>query len=343
MASDNEITSIPHSLSIVIPLFNEEENVAPLCKAVHDVFESYPHAWELLLVDDGSHDQTDANLKKAREEYGTHLRIVTLQRNYGQTAAMQAGIDMARGDVIATLDGDLQNDPSDIPRLVKKLLDEDLDLVTGWRKDRKDGLWLRKIPSRIANRLIGRITQVQVHDYGCSLKIYRTSVIRHVRLYGEMHRFIPAWIAANTSPSRIKEEVVKHHPRQFGTSKYNIFRTFRVILDLLSVYFFMRFMNRPGHFFGKIGLYMGTAGILLLMWLGFVKVVLGEDIGTRPLLFLAILLTVMSVQFLTTGILSEMMTRTYYASGEHKSYAIRNQEQLTAEGENGWQNQITDA
>ena len=314
-----------HRLSIVVPMYNEEDNVAPLAAQIHHALAHYRHPWELVLVNDGSHDHTEERMRAAAQQYGAHVRVINLQRNFGQTAAMQAGIDAARGDVITTLDGDLQNDPIDIPRMVNRLLDEDLDLVAGWRKSRKDNLWLRKIPSRIANRLIGRITQVELHDYGCSLKVFRASVIKSVRLYGEMHRFIPAWLAANTAPRRIKEEVVQHHPRQHGKSKYGIGRTFRVILDLLSVYFFMRFRSRPGHFFGKIGLIFGAFGAVILLYLAGVKLILGEDIGTRPLLLVGVLLLVMSVQFLTTGVLSEMLTRTYFESSSTRSYVIRNE------------------
>ena len=310
------------SLSVVVPLFKEQDNVLPLVESVHAALAGYAGPWELLLVDDGSPDKTVERLEEARKIHGEHVRVVELQRNFGQTAAMQAGIDSARGDVIATMDGDLQNDPQDIPRLVKRLLEEDLDLVAGWRKDRQDTL-MRRIPSRIANRLIGSITQVELHDYGCSLKVFRTSIIKSVRLYGEMHRFIPAWMAANTSPSRIKEEVVRHHSRQYGQSKYGIGRTFRVILDLLAVYFFMRFRSRPGHFFGRIGLIFGGLGLAGLGYLAILKIIFGQDIGTRPLLLVSVLLVLMSVQFLTTGVLSEMMTRTYFESSQTRSYVIR--------------------
>lgn len=303
-------------------MYNEENSVVPLVTQTHEALAHYRHPWELVLINDGSADGTERQMRLAAQQWGQHVRIVNLQRNFGQTAAMQAGIDAARGDVIATLDGDLQNDPVDIPRMVKRLLEEDLDLVAGWRKDRRDNL-MRKIPSRIANRLIGHITQVELHDYGCSLKVFRTNIIKNVRLYGEMHRFIPAWMAANTSPSRIKEEVVRHHPRQYGQSKYGIGRTFRVVLDLLAVYFFMRFRSRPGHFFGRIGLIFGGLGAAGLAYLAFVKLVLGAAIGTRPLLLVSVLLVLMSVQFLTTGVLSEMMTRTYFESSQTRSYVIR--------------------
>jgi glycosyltransferase involved in cell wall biosynthesis len=326
----------PHHLSLVVPVYNEEENIRPLVERVHEALKEYPHPWELILVNDGSSDNTYEDAVAERERYGRHVRAVDLQRNFGQTAAMQAGIDVARGDVIVTMDGDLQNDPVDIPRMVNRLLDEDLDMVAGWRKNRKDALVLRKIPSRIANRLIRKITGVHLHDYGCSLKVYRSSIIQGVRLYGEMHRFIPAWVATNTKPNRIKEEVVTHHARQFGTSKYGIGRTFRVILDLLSVYFFMRYKARPGHFFGSIGLSFGALGGLILTYLFFIKFFLGHDIGGRPLLLVGILLVVVSVQFLTTGVLAELISRTYFESGNLRSYSIRNEAMLAEDGEQDW-------
>ncbi len=331
------MTDQTHQLSIVVPIYNEEENVKPLVDRVHEAMNEYPHDWELILVNDGSSDETYERGLSERERTGNHVRIVDLQRNYGQTAAMQAGIDIARGDVIVTMDGDLQNDPIDIPRMVKRMLDEDLDMVAGWRKNRKDALIMRKIPSRIANKLIRKITGVHLHDYGCSLKVYRASIIKNVRLYGEMHRFIPAWVATNTKPSRIKEEVVTHHARQFGESKYGISRTFRVVLDLLSVYFFMRYKARPGHFFGSIGLTFGGIGGLILSYLFLVKVFMGEDIGGRPLLLIGILMVVMSVQFLTTGVLAELMSRTYFESGSIRSYAVRNEEMLAKDDDKAWQ------
>jgi glycosyltransferase involved in cell wall biosynthesis len=312
-----------HQLSIVVPMYNEEENVAPFVLAVHKALENSAWPWELILVNDCSTDSTESKMRDAVERWGDHVRVLNLMRNYGQTAAMQAGIDQSRGDVIATLDGDLQNDPADIPLMVEQLLAEKLDLVAGWREERQDNLWLRKIPSRLANRLIGRVTGVALHDYGCSLKVYRASIIKGVRLYGEMHRFIPALMATSTSPSRIKERPVRHYARQFGVSKYGIGRTFRVLLDLLWVYFYMRFRNSPGHFFGRIGLVFGAVGTAVMSYLLFVKFAFDEDIGTRPLLMVGVLCIVMAVQFVTTGVLSELLTRIYYESSRTVPYAIR--------------------
>lgn len=310
-------------LSIVVPVFNEEENVAQLIKNIATAMSRFQSDWEAILVDDGSSDNTYRILKSEADPYRNQIRVVQLQRNFGQTAAMQAGIDLANGDIIATLDGDLQNDPEDIPAMVQKLIDEDQDLIVGWRKKRKDNLFIRKVPSWLANRLISAVTKVKIHDYGCSLKIYRASVIKSVRLYGEMHRFIPAWITTVTQPGRISEYVVKHHARQFGASKYGISRTFRVILDLISVFFFLRFKARPGHFFGSISLVMGLAGVGILSYLSYLKLVLGESIGQRPLLILGVLLTIGSIQLITTGIVSEFIARTYFEASNMKSYVIR--------------------
>lgn len=316
-------------LSLVIPVFNEQDNIAPLLARVHQALADYPAPWEILLIDDGSSDATVARIGEGQAHYGKHVRLVPLARNFGQTAAMQAGIDLARGDVIATLDGDLQNDPIDIPRMVHRLLAEDLDLVAGWRKNRQDNLWLRKVPSRIANRLIRKITGVTLNDYGCSLKVFRAAVIKGVRLYGEMHRFIPAWLATQTAPSRIKEEVVAHHARTAGVSKYGLSRTFRVIIDLISVYFFMRFAARPAHFFGMLGLGFGALGGLTLFYLLILKL-LGENIGDRPLFMVGIMLVLISVQILTTGVLSEMLSRTYHEAKEVRSYHLRPTQQPEA-------------
>ncbi len=276
-------------LSIVVPLFNEEESVAALVESIDLALQDFrepdaeseaagddpdrnsptlkmrrPRRCEVILVDDGSLDQTVDVALTAAANASIPIQVISLQRNFGQTAAMQAGIDAARGELIATLDGDLQNDPADIVAMVRHLEQEDLDLLVGRRKNRQDGLVLRLIPSWIANRLIAKVTGVRIRDYGCSLKIYRASVIKRVRLMGEMHRFIPAWVASVTHPSRIGEIEVNHRARQFGVSKYGISRTVRVLIDLLSVLFFLKFRARPGHFFGTVGLLVGTVGAAML-------------------------------------------------------------------------------
>jgi glycosyltransferase involved in cell wall biosynthesis len=323
-----------HRLSIVVPLYNEEDNVAPLLQGVHEALAGYGHPWELILVDDGSSDRTAERAAGAAREYGLHVRLIELTRNFKQTAAMQAGVDAARGEVIVTMDGDLQNDPVDIPRLVARLLNEDLDLVAGWRRDRQDPLLRRKLPSRIANRLIARLTGVRLKDYGCSLKAFRASVIKNVRLYGEMHRFIPAWLATVTTPRRIAQEPVCHHARATGVSKYGLSRTFRVVLDLVAVYFFMRFRARPGHFFGGIGLALTGVSALALAWLFWVKFGLGENIGSRPLFLAGIGGMIAGLHFITTGVLAEIMARIYFESGTARLYLAR-PERALADNE-GW-------
>lgn len=307
----NTLINAPR-LSIVIPMYKEQDNVIPMLEGVHKGLSAYPGEWELIVVDDGSSDDTGPRLVAEAGKYGAHVRVLRFARNHGQTAAMQAGIDAARGEVIATLDGDLQNDPADIPKLVEQLIIRDLDLIQGKRENRQDAMVSRKLPSKIANRLIARITGVNLSDYGCSLKVYRARVIKKVRLYGEMHRFIPVWAAMVTSPRRIAEMPVAHYARQFGASKYGISRTFRVILDLLTVFFFMRFQARPGHFFGSIGLALGFVGGAMMSWLLFVKFGLGQPIGGRPMLMASVLFLVFSIQFITTGIVSEMLARIFY-------------------------------
>ncbi len=319
------MTSSPpraYSLSVVIPMYEEADNVAPMLARVHEGLQEYEGPWELICVDDGSRDGTGEHLRQGAAAYGEHVRILRLRRNFGQTAAMQAGFDAARGDLIATLDGDLQNDPADIPRMVDELLARDLDLLQGWRRRRQDGVLLRKIPSRIANQLIARVTGVRLHDYGCSLKIYRAAVIKRVRLFGEMHRFIPVWVAGVTDPQRMGETEVHHEARKLGRSKYGISRTFRVLLDLLAAFFFLRYRARPGHFFGSIGIVFGIVGSVIMGHLAVVKLLLGEDIGERPLLFIGILLLVASIQFLTTGVLAELLARTFFESAEHPNFCI---------------------
>lgn len=321
--STGQGNDIQESVSIIVPFYNEEGNVEPLVKKMHETLRDYDLPWELVLVDDGSSDATLERLRQLSKDYGTHVHIVELQRNFGQTAAMQAGIDHARGTLLVTLDGDLQNDPADIPGMIKELQEKQLDLLVGWRKHRKDKLIMRKIPSKIANRLIGNVTGVHLHDYGCSLKVYRANVMRKIRLYGEMHRFIPVWVATTVAPHKIGERVVNHKPRQSGQSKYGISRTFRVILDLLFVWFFLRFRARPGHFFGSIGLLLGVVGGVILAWLGFDKFILGESIGTRPLFFTGLLCVMTSMQFLTTGLVAELLVRVYFEAADGRSYQVR--------------------
>ena len=311
------------ALSIIVPIYNEEDSVRPLVERICAALEHFDRSWELILVDDGSTDATIVNARRAVSTLAMDVKIVELQRNFGQTAAMQAGIDSARGELIATMDGDLQNDPKDIPAMVAALEERELDLLVGWRKDRQDGLMLRKIPSWCANKLIGRITGVKLHDYGCSLKIYRGSIIKQVKLMGEMHRFIPAWVAGVVPSSHIGEMVVTHHAREHGVSKYGISRTFRVIIDLLSVLFFMRYKARPGHFFGSLGLALGALSGLILFYLFLDKFVMGNDIGTRPMLIVGVMLFLAAMQLITTGILAEMMARSNSSDDAPPVYIVR--------------------
>ena len=278
-------------------------------------------SWELIVVDDGSDDGSTTVIKELTNQ--DNIKCLLLAKNYGQTTAIQAGFDNAIGKYLVTLDSDLQNDPKDIPALLHKLIEGELDLVVGWRKDRKDNYFLRNLPSSIANKLIGNITGVKLHDYGCSLKAYRADVLKEVRLYGEMHRFIPAWMATKIPASKISELVVTHHPRIAGKSKYGISRTFRVFVDLISVYFFMRFFSRPGHFFGLIGLLLSSIGSLILIYLVSLKFIYGLDIGDRPLLIAGTLLVVVGIQFISFGVIGEILSRTYFASSKEKSYFIR--------------------
>ena len=331
MAQAVTVAAPPHRLSVVVPMYNEIDNVAPLIDAVHAALASYPHPWELIVVDDGSRDGTGAALQRHAATVGPHIRVIRLLRNFRQTAAMQAGIDAARGDVIVTMDGDLQNDPRDIPRLASRLLNEDMDLVAGWREKRQDGFALRRFPSMIANRLIRKITGMQFKDLGCSLKAFRAPVLKQVRLYGEMHRFIPAWLATVTSPARMTEEPVHHMARQHGTSKYGISRTFRVIVDLLAVYFFLNFGSRPGHFFGAIGLSVLGLGTAILGYLAVLKL-MGEAIGGRPLLSLGFFCLMGGLQFLLTGVVAELLIRIYYDGTHARQYHTMGS-QAPADGE----------
>ena len=310
--------------SLVIPIYNEEESIVALIDAISTALQDEVEPWELLLVDDGSSDTSARVAQQKLSSTPINARVIQLSRNYGQTAAMQAGIDAAQGQYIVTMDGDLQNDPRDIPAMLQQLIEQDLDLLVGWRQNRQDGLILRKIPSLLANRLIGRVSGLRLHDYGCSLKVYRAEIIKQIRLVGEMHRFIPLWVAGIVPPSRIGEMPVRHHARQYGQSKYGISRTIRVILDLLSVMFFKRYVMRPGHLFGTIGLILGFIGSLMLMYLAVDKYLLGHDIGTRPMLQVGVMSVLMSLQFLMTGILAELISRTYLgSSSNNKSYLVR--------------------
>ncbi|HEX9398032.1 MAG TPA: glycosyltransferase family 2 protein [Burkholderiales bacterium] len=306
-------------ISVVVPVFNEAANVAELAERVAAALAG--REFELIVVDDGSRDGT-AELLAVSAASRAWLKPLYMIRNYGQSAALQAGFDAATGEIIVTLDGDLQNDPADIPGLLKLLEDQpDIDVISGWRKDRQDKTLSRKIPSQIANFVISRVTGVRLHDYGCSLKLYRAQVIRDLKVYGELHRFIPA-LAADVG-AKIVEVPVRHHARQRGESKYGIDRTFRVILDLLWIKFLMRFLHRPLQAFGGVGLALLAIGFLILAWLSFDKLALGHDIGGRPLLLLGALLALIGVQLLATGLLGELLTRIYHEPQGRPQYLLR--------------------
>ena len=306
-------------LSIVVPIYNESESIPYLLDAISNSVEQTSLTYEIICVDDGSSDGSTAVLKKATENHSS-LKAIILRRNYGQTPAMAAGFTEARGKVIITLDGDLQNDPADIPVLLAKL-EEGYDLVSGWRKNRQDDAITRLLPSKIANWLIGRITGVKLHDYGCSLKAYRGELINDMNLYGELHRFLPA--LAYIEGAKITEIPVNHHARRFGKSKYGLGRTFRVIMDLLTIFFMKKFLTRPMHVFGFFGLVVTILGFLMGVYLTFIKLGLGQSIGDRPLLILCALLILTGVQLFSFGLLGELLMRTYHESQKRPIYRIR--------------------
>ena len=308
-------------LSIVIPLYNEAENVEPLYAELSAALAETGRSYEVLIVDDGSRDDSFARLKAVHER-DPRWRIIRFRRNFGQTAGFSAGFDAARGAIIITSDADLQNDPRDIPKLLEKM-DEGFDIVSGWRKDRKEPFLSRRLPSLMANRMISSSTGVALHDYGCSLKAYRRDVVKNIHLYGELHRFIPA--VASAIGATVAEVPVNDRARRFGSSKYGISRTFRVFLDLITVRFLLGYATRPLHVFGGIGLLMAGLGLLFGMYLTFVKLILGENIGNRPLLMLAVLLVILGVQMVSMGLLAEMITRTYYEAQNKPIYVIREQ------------------
>lgn len=306
-------------ISIVIPLYNEEESIPHLVEALNQAIVHYGQPAEVIIVDDGSKDRSFALLKEVAER-DPRYTIIRFRRNFGQTAAFAAGFAHARGEVVITMDADLQNDPMDIPLLMAKI-EEGYDIVSGWRKNRQDRWLDRKLPSMLANRLISNVTDVRLHDYGCSLKAYRTEVLRHVRLYGELHRFIPA--LASQVGATVTEVPVNHRSRQYGRSKYGISRTIRVMLDLINVWFLGTYSTRPIHVFGTLGLTSIALGVLTGLYLTSLKLFWGASIGNRPLLLLSVLLVVIGVQLVTMGLLAEMITRTYYESQNKPIYVVR--------------------
>jgi glycosyltransferase involved in cell wall biosynthesis len=305
-------------LSIVIPVYNEEENVEPLIQEINTAVQPLGMRYEIIAVDDGSKDNTFPALAQLYQNE-SHLRVLKLKRNFGQTAALAAGLAYANGEVVVIMDGDGQNDPGDIPALLAEL-DRGNDLVSGWRYARQDALLSRRLPSMIANRLISWATRVKLHDYGCTLKAMRKDVAKNLRLYGEMHRFIPA--IAYERGARIAELKVRHRPRLRGKSNYGIGRTLRVILDLLTVKFLISYSTRPAHVFGPLGVASVVVGFLIAAYLTIQKLVYQAEIGGRPLLLLAILLIFIGFQFITMGLLGEMLARTYHETQDRPVYAV---------------------
>jgi glycosyltransferase involved in cell wall biosynthesis len=306
------------ALSVVVPLLDEAENVDELCDRLLASLEELGRSFEVVLVDDGSRDDTYARLA-GRAASDDRLKLVRLRRNYGQTAALSAGFDYACGDVVVPMDGDLQNDPGDIGLLLEKI-EEGYDVVSGWRQDRKDGL-LRRLPSRAANWLIGRVTGVRLHDYGCTLKAYRADVVEELRLYGEMHRFLPA-IAAQ-SGARITEVPVRHHPRAAGSSKYGLGRTFKVLIDLLTVKFLSAWSTRPSHVFGGSGLLLCFTGSLFVGWTAYQKLVNGVFVYRQPSLLVGVFLFTIGFNLILLGLLAELIVRTYHESQSKPVYLVR--------------------
>lgn len=306
-------------ISVVIPLYNEQESIPQLYDVLTSALDEYGKPFEVIVVDDGSRDGSYPMLRELAAE-DSRFKVIRLRRNFGQTAAFAAGFDLASGEVVITMDADLQNDPRDIPKLMEKI-EAGYDIVSGWRKNRKDRFIDRKLPSMIANRLISNVTDVELHDYGCSLKAYRSDIIKDVQLYGELHRFIPA--LASQVGGAVTEVPVRHHERQYGQSKYGISRTIRVILDLITVWFLGGYATRPLHVFGTLGLLTAGAGVLTGLYLTLLKFLGHQDIGGRPLLLLAVLLVVVGVQLITMGLLGEINIRTYYESQNKPIYIVR--------------------
>ena len=307
-------------VSVVVPMRNESASVPDLLKGLTASLEGFGRPYEIIVIDDGSTDETYDRLA-ALQRADPRLRVIRFRRNFGQTAAFAAGFAHARGRFIVTSDGDLQNDPADIPEMIRKAEQRNADIVAGWRKHRKDAFLNRRLPSMIANWIISRATGVKLHDYGCSLKVFRAEVVKPMKLYGEMHRFLQA--IASEFGVRIVEQEVTHHPRRHGKSNYGISRTIRVVLDLMTVKFLISYRTRPVQIFGLLGVIMGMLGTAVLAWLAYVKYFHHEGIGDRPLLLFGILLISTGVQLVTLGLLAEMQARTYHESQDKPVYVIR--------------------
>ncbi len=317
-------------LSVVIPIFNEKGNIDKLYHELTEALEGLERDYEVIAINDGSQDGTHKMLNELQAK-DKRWHIIHFRRNFGQTAAMAAGFDAARGEIVVTIDADLQNDPRDIRKILDKFA-EGYDIVSGWRQNRKEPLFLRRIPSIIANRIISSTTGIKLHDYGCTLKAYHFDVVKSVRLYGELHRFIPA--LASQMGVRVAEVAVKDRARKWGSSKYGFSRTFKVILDLIAVVFLLSYFNRPLYVFGAAGFIVGAIGTLLGLYLTVFKLLTENKIGDRPLLQLAVLLMVLGVQFISTGIVADMIMRTYHEAQRKPIYYIRERRRSSAATEN---------
>ena len=307
-------------LSLIIPVYNEEENLPLIHDAIQQALKPIGKTWEVLFVDDGSQDKSLAVLETLVKQNPEHVRVIVFRRNFGQTAAIAAGVDYAEGHTIILLDADMQNDPADIPLLLAKL-DEGYDLVSGWRKDRKDNRFTRTIPSNLANGLISRVTGVHLHDYGCTLKAYRRDALEGFRLYGEMHRFIPVF--AHSVGAKITELPVRHHPRKFGVAKYGLERTVKVILDLFTVKFLLDYSHKPMRLFGGAGSLLMALGIIDLAFLFFRRTFFNVPAFTSPLLLIGVMFVILGFQAILMGLIAELLARTYHESQSKPTYTVR--------------------
>ncbi len=308
------------NLSLVIPVYNEQDNLPLLLDAIYKTMHTLDRSWELILVDDGSHDKSLSILKEYAEKDPEHVRVISFRRNFGQTAAIAAGLDYSQGEIIVLLDADMQNDPADIPMMLAKL-DEGYDLVSGWRKQRKDNAVTRNFPSALANWLISRVTGVHLHDYGCTLKVYRRDVLEGFRLYGEMHRFIPVY--ANSVGANITEVPVRHHPRTFGKTKYGLERTVKVMLDLFTVKFLISYASKPIYLFGGAGSFLMVVSAMTMLYLFVRRLFFFVGIANSPLLQLSVLFFILGFQSILLGLIAELLVRTYHESQRKPTYTIR--------------------
>lgn len=308
------------NLSLIIPVYNEQDNLPMLFDALYETMNSLGKTWEVILVDDGSRDKSLSVLQEYAQKDTDHVRVISFRRNFGQTAAIAAGLDYSQGDIIILLDADMQNDPADIPMLLAKL-DEGYDLVSGWRKQRKDNAVTRNFPSMMANKLISRVTGVELHDYGCTLKAYRRPVLEGFRLYGEMHRFIPVF--ASSVGARITEVVVNHHPRRFGKTKYGLERTVKVVLDLFTVKFLVSFSSKPIYLFGGAGLGLMAISAMIMIYLFIRRIFFLVGVTGSPLFQTSTMLFILGFQSMLMGLIAELLARTYHESQRKTTYTVR--------------------